>query len=335
MPIFQRTIASCLLSSAMILPAVAMDAPVAKLPAPLAESDFVQFAADKAELGQLLFYDKILSGNRNISCGTCHHHELGSADGLSLGVGEGGEGIGAIRTTGAGSTEVHERVPRNAPALWNLAHTGVTSVFHDGRLAVSDTHPSGFDGPAGDRMLIGLETIIAAQALFPPTSATEMAGQGEENDVALATQDGMHNVWPILAKRVADIPEYEQMFVAAFDNVEDKSDITYVEIANAIAAFVGTEFKNYDSPFDAYLAGDKTAVSDEQMRGMTLFFGDAGCSVTHTFLDSSVVIPATTSTLLLMVLFAMFSRIASWMMFELTGQWSTQEIHAAMMRFAY
>ncbi|MBT7222342.1 MAG: methylamine utilization protein MauG, partial [Marinovum sp.] len=27
----------------------------------------------KARIGQLLFYDKILSGNRNISCGTCHH----------------------------------------------------------------------------------------------------------------------------------------------------------------------------------------------------------------------------------------------------------------------
>lgn len=59
---------------------------------------------------------------------------------------------------------------------------------------------------------------------------------------------------------------------------------------------------------------------------------DADCAVTHQLFSWEVVLPATSSTLVLLVLFAMFSRIASWMMFELTGQWSTQEIHAAMMR---
>ncbi|MEL7114320.1 MAG: cytochrome c peroxidase, partial [Pseudomonadota bacterium] len=192
-----------------------------------------------------------------------------------------GEGLGPIRTTGAGADEVHERVPLNAPALWNLAHKSITSVFHDGRLAVSDSHPSGFQGPAGDNMLHGLETIIAAQALFPPTSATEMAGQGDENDVALATAEGMHNVWPILAARVAAIPEYETMFTEVYDHVENADDITYVDIANAIAAFIGTEFTNHDSPFDQYLAGDKAALNDAEKRGMQLFFGEAGCASCH------------------------------------------------------
>jgi cytochrome c peroxidase len=260
---------------------LAADAPRAKLPPALSEADFLQFDQSQIALGQLLFYDKILSGNRNISCGTCHHHTLGSADGLSLGVGEGGAGLGPIRTTGAGSDEVHERVPRNAPALWNLAHKDITAVFHDGRLAVSDSHPSGFQGPAGDEMLHGLNSLIAAQALFPPTSATEMAGQGNENDVAIATAKGMHNVWPILAARVAEIPEYQQLFTAAFDHVAAPEDITYVEIANAIAAFVGTEFRNFDSPFDQHLAGDTGAMSDQQKRGMQLFFGEAGCSGCH------------------------------------------------------
>lgn len=252
-----------------------------KLPPALAASDFFQFDADQAKLGQLLFYDKILSGNKNIACATCHHHDLGSADGLSLGVGEGGVGLGPIRSTGAGDDKIHERVPRNAPALWNLGHKGITAVFHDGRLAVSDSHPSGFQGPAGDTMLMGLETIIAAQALFPPTSATEMAGQGEENDVAIATAKGMHNVWPILAARVADIPDYEVMFTAAFDHIDGAEDITYTDIANAIAAFIGTEFQNFDSPFDQYLAGDKAAMDDLQIRGMKLFYGDAGCAGCH------------------------------------------------------
>jgi cytochrome c peroxidase len=61
-------------------------------PKPLTNADFHDFDPQLAEIGRLLFYDPVLSGNRNISCGTCHHHELASGDGLALGVGEGGEG---------------------------------------------------------------------------------------------------------------------------------------------------------------------------------------------------------------------------------------------------
>ena len=49
---------------------------------------------EKVKIGRLLFHDKILSANRNIACATCHSHDLGGSDGLSLGIGEGGHGIG-------------------------------------------------------------------------------------------------------------------------------------------------------------------------------------------------------------------------------------------------
>ena len=58
----------------------------------------------------------------------------------------------------------------------------------------------------------------------------------------------------------------------------------------------------------------------------------SGCEVTHQLLDWQIVVPVTMSTLLTLVLFAMFCRVAAWMMFELSGQWSTQEIHAEIMR---
>ena len=48
------------------------------LPKPLTPDDFITVDERQAKLGQLLFYDKILSGNQNISCGTCHHHDLGA-----------------------------------------------------------------------------------------------------------------------------------------------------------------------------------------------------------------------------------------------------------------
>ena len=60
------------------------------LPAPLTESDFPATVMDEVELGRLLFWDAELSGNRNISCASCHHPRFGTSDGLSLGIGEGG-----------------------------------------------------------------------------------------------------------------------------------------------------------------------------------------------------------------------------------------------------
>ncbi|MFT7131970.1 MAG: ABC-type multidrug transport system fused ATPase/permease subunit [Cyclobacteriaceae bacterium] len=55
------------------------------------------------------------------------------------------------------------------------------------------------------------------------------------------------------------------------------------------------------------------------------------CDVTHVLLGWEVVMPMSLSTLLVLMLLAMFSRIAAWMLFELSGQWSTQKIQADMM----
>ena len=66
------------------------------LPDPVADSDYYDDGAgnaDKVELGRLLFFDKILSGNRNFSCATCHHPSLASGDGLALPFGEGASGL--------------------------------------------------------------------------------------------------------------------------------------------------------------------------------------------------------------------------------------------------
>ena len=274
---FRPSFHALILSCGLAAPALALD-----LPEPLSESDFIQFDQKQAELGQLLFYDKILSGNQNISCGTCHHHELGGTDGLALGVGEGGLGLGPERLTSTnGDNPIKSRIPRNAPALWNLAHKDVDSVFHDGRLEISDLYGNGFVTPAQERLPLGLNSILAAQALFPMTSDAEMAGHPGENEIAGAVHDRIDLAWPIIAKRVRSIPEYGELFVAAFDHIDRPEQVTIVEIANAIAAFEGTEWRNFDSPFDKYLAGDTTAMTDQQIRGMELFYDEVGCAGCH------------------------------------------------------
>ena len=229
----------------------------------------------------MLFYDKILSGNRNISCGTCHHHDFGGSDGLSLGIGEGGAGVGPKRTPGVGADRIAKRIPRNAPGLWNLGHKDVTVLFHDGRLSVSDLYGNGFNSPAEEWLPPGLDSLVAAQALFPLTAQFEMAGNPRENEIAGAIHDRIDMAWPIIAKRVRTIPEYGAMFVAGFDHIDRPEDVTIVEIGNAIGAFIASEWQNHDSPFDRYLAGDTGALSPQAARGADLFFGAAGCSGCH------------------------------------------------------
>lgn len=265
-----------LVSLCLVSPALAFD-----LPGPLVPEDFTAVDPAQAELGQLLFYDKILSGNRNISCGTCHHHDFGGSDGLSLGIGEGGTGVGPKRTAGVGTEAIRKRIPRNAPALWNLGHRDIRVLFHDGRLSVSDLYGNGFNSPAEEWLPQGLQTILAAQALFPLTAEHEMAGNVGENDVIGAVRDRIDLGWPIIAKRVRTIPEYGDRFVQAFDHIKTPEDVTIVEIGTALAAFASAEWRNSDSPFDKYLAGDRGALTPGETRGMTLFFGEAGCSACH------------------------------------------------------
>ena len=248
---------------------------------PLGPQDFIEFDAKQAEIGRLLFFDKILSGNKNISCSTCHHPSLGTSDGLSLGVGEGGVGLGPKRTSGTGTARIEKRVPRNAPALWNLGAKEVSILMHDGRISIGDDYENGFNTPGEEWLPEGLNSLLAAQALFPLTSATEMAGGSEENEVAGAVNDRIDYGWPIVAKRVRTLPQYGGMFVEAFDHIETPDQVTITEIANALAAFVGTEFRSYDSALDRYLSGDKTALSTSAKRGMDLFYGKADCADCH------------------------------------------------------
>lgn len=250
------------------------------LPPLLSSEQFHPTDPQKARIGQLLFYDKILSGNKNISCGTCHHHDLGGADGLSLGIGEGGVGVGPKRTAGTGDARIRKRIPRNAPALWNIGHKSIRNIFHDGRLSVSDIYGNGFNSPAEEWLPAGLDNITAAQALFPLTAQFEMAGNPKENQIAGAVHDRIDAAWPIIAKRVRVIPEYAEMFEAAFDDVSNAQNVTIVHIGNALAAFINFDWQSFDSPFDAYLT-DQTPLPQDAAEGMKLFYGTANCASCH------------------------------------------------------
>jgi len=252
-----------------------------ELPKPLSNSDFRAVSPEKVKLGRLLFYDKILSGNRNIACSTCHHHDHASTDGLSLPVGEGGVGLGPKRHVGTGKEMVEQRVPRNSQALFNIGAVQFTHMFHDGRVFADPDDPTGFNTPAEEDLPVGLDNVVAAQAMFPVTSAVEMAGEFGENNVANAANRGPEYVWPILALRLQGFSEYVDLFKKAYPDIKKASDITMVHAANAIAQFEMSEWRADQSPFDKYLRGNTKAMSKVQIMGMKLFYGEAGCSICH------------------------------------------------------
>ncbi len=253
------------------------------LPAPLTDADFPQHSAREIALGQLLFFDPVLSGNRNVSCGTCHHPKFATSDGVSLGLGEGGVGLGPDRRADP-ANRPEQRIPRNSPALFNAGARGITVMFHDGRIEAAPEKPSGLRTPLEDEMVQGFDSLLSAQTMFPVLSPDEMAGHYQENEIALAVRlgriTGEGGAWDLIARRVGGLPEYAALFADAYPEIAEGRAIAFTDISNAIAAFVAAEWRADDSPFDAHLRGE-TPLKGPALRGMELFFGDAGCAACH------------------------------------------------------
>ncbi len=251
------------------------------LPLPQADATFAAFGADEVALGRLLFYDPVLSGSREVSCATCHHPRMATADGVSLGLGDGASGLGRDRVVDPDNLP-EVRIPRNAPALFNLGAAEFTVFFHDGRLEADPDKPHGIRTPLSDDMLAGFASALSAQAMFPVLSADEMAGHYGENDVAKAVRQGLltgqGGAWDIIATRVSMIPEYRQRFDAV---IGEGTEITFPAISDALAAFIAQEWRADQSPFDLYLREGKP-LSEEAAAGMALFYGKADCAACHT-----------------------------------------------------
>ena len=102
------------------------------LPAPALDSEFRHPSAEQVELGRMLFFDKELSGNRNISCATCHSPILATVDHLSINIGTGGQGLGPLRNAGNYPPTPHDpqsRGSRNMTPLFNLGHEQFQKLF--------------------------------------------------------------------------------------------------------------------------------------------------------------------------------------------------------------
>jgi cytochrome c peroxidase len=76
-------------------------------------------------------------------------------------------------------------------------------------------------------------------------------------------------------KRLNAIEGYREQFQDVFG-----TDVTAEGLGKAIAAFERTILSG-DAPYDRFVAGDKSALSEAAQRGHKLFFGKAHCSACH------------------------------------------------------
>ena len=119
------------------------------------------------ELGKRLFMDTNLSGNRNVSCMTCHNSIAGTSDLLPLSRTENSNGI----------------LRRNSLSLFNLGNNPF--IFWDGRVSYDKTSKI-FSTPEKNLPISisnVLTSALSAQALFPMVSHDEMRGQKGENEI--------------------------------------------------------------------------------------------------------------------------------------------------------
>lgn len=226
------------------------DGPVADIAQPLAPSPADNpLTADKVELGRLLYWDPILSGNGDVACATCHHPDFGYADALPLSVGVGGEGVGPNRDGAIVAG-------RNAPTVLN---TGLNGWIDEDRLPNPTTAPMFWDVRARS-----LET----QALGPIVNAEEMRGDAYSEEDAL----------DIVVGRLRDNDTYAALFMEVFGG-DVLQAVTAENLGKAIAAFE-RHLSRPDSAFDRWLAGDNGAMTAQQVRGFNTF-NRVGCDRCH------------------------------------------------------
>ena len=213
------------------------------------------------ELGRLLFWDPLLSGDKDVACATCHHPDFAYADGRDLSLGAGSVGLGPSRTDLTGG-----RIPvvkRNSPTVLNTVFNG---LGRRRRNRGSNSTSASVDQSRAPMFWDNRTRSLEAQALEPIKAFEEMRGWAYAEDVAVDSA----------VARLQAIPDYVALFQEAFG---PGTSISADQLAGAIAAFQRS-LVAMNSPLDRFRAGDSTALTAQQQRGLQEF-DDAGCDRCH------------------------------------------------------
>ncbi|MFK7922826.1 MAG: cytochrome-c peroxidase [Bacteroidia bacterium] len=205
----------------------------------------------KVRLGRMLFFDPILSGNKDVACATCHLPDNGFAESLQISIGVNGHGRGSKRKFKEPNTIPFTQ--RNSQTVLNAAFNGMD--FSDN-----------YDPESAPMFWDMRAKSLEAQALEPIKSLPEMRGD----------QIPEAEILDRVVARLEKIPAYQSMFAAAFPS---ENTISATNMAKAIACYERTLVTN-NSRFDKFMRGDKSAISISEKEGFQQFIL-SGCGSCH------------------------------------------------------
>lgn len=133
---------------------------------------------------------------------------------------------------------------------------------------------TGHGGQKGDRNSPSVYNSALSFVQFWDGRASDVEEQAKGpvlNPVEMAMPDEQ-----AVLTMLGSIPEYANHFAKAFP--EENPAITFDNMAHAIGAFERVLIT--PAPFDAYLSGDNSAISDEAKQGLNLFI-ETGCPSCH------------------------------------------------------
>jgi len=235
-----------------------------------------QITAEKVELGRMFFHDNRFALNGfsdqdpSWSCSTCHTVATGFKPGVSQGIGEGGQGIGADRRLAFGFDPLALDEAANKPDMQPIAVPSILNVaFQEVVL---------WNGQLGNASNGLINSSVSTNIVVPqnlPSSVNSHQLAGIESQ-AIAGQI-VHRLRFTEDSPLQNLASYRTMWNAAYpggsvDILED--------VGKAIAAFERTVYAN-QAPFQRWLRGDSTAMNESELAGANLFFGKAGCSGCH------------------------------------------------------
>lgn len=222
-----------------------------------------------AAIGKLLFESKKLSLDQETACASCHVDRFGSGDGLPNAIGTEGHGLGRERMNSGGDI-----IPRNTLPFWGRGGKGFDVFFWDGKVDASNGHlVSQFAGqePSNDPLVIAVH--------LPPVQIGEMITDTAQNDrLEQESVTTAYEVYDVLADRI----RRDELLGNQLADATQKSisELRFLDVANAIAAFIRSNFRLKQTRFHKFVFGGASLDADELAGGL-IFYGKAGCAACH------------------------------------------------------
>lgn len=224
----------------------------------------------KVKLGKLLFFEpafanesKQFAGRFTFTCSSCHVPEAGFRPARMQGIADGGYGFGI-----KGEKRIkHPTYPNDSIDAQGARPLSMLNVAF-----VTNSMWNGSFGSEG--VNIGTENVWGK---FDPATAVnaERLGNLEGQNI-----EGLKTHRMLFTKEIVETLGYKQLFDDAFPNVPVSERYTRKTASFALSAYLRA-LTTDEAPFQLWLKGDESAMSDEQKRGGTLFFGKLGCSGCH------------------------------------------------------